>query len=138
MKIKGKKQIEALKDLKQEEQTKSVEGVFRKDYENVEIKNEINKIKEYEKKVNRNYMIYYSSIEPFDFKTFKTIRSFEENIYSSKITINETNEEQADLIEYTLNFNSRARPRNNNNKKINVFNTGKNLYDGRELFLNVL
>ena len=83
-------------------------------------------------------MIYYSSIEPFDFKTFKTIRSFEENIYSSKITINETNEEQADLIEYTLNFNSRARPRNNNNKKINVFNTGKNLYDGRELFLNVL
>ena len=82
-------------------------------------------------------MIYYSSIEPFDFKTFKTIRSLKENIYSSKITINETNEEQADLIEYILNFNSRARPRNNNNKKINVFNTGKNLYDGRELFLNV-
>ena len=47
-----------------------------------------NGIKEYEKKINRNYMIYYSSKEPFDFKTFKTIRSFEENIYSSKITIN--------------------------------------------------
>ena len=96
MKIKGKKQIEALKDLKQEEQTKSVEGVFRKDYENVEIKNEINKIKEYEKKVNRNNMIYYSSKEPFDVKTFKTIRSYGGNICSGKITINETNKEQAD------------------------------------------
>ena len=35
----------------------------------------------------------------FDFKTFKTIRSFGENIYSGKITINKANEEQADLID---------------------------------------
>ena len=32
-------------------------------------------------------MIYYS--------TFKTIRSFRQNIYSAKITINEANKEQA-------------------------------------------
>ena len=38
-------------------------------------------------------MIYYSSKEPFDFKTFKTVRSFGENIYSGKITINRANEE---------------------------------------------
>ena len=41
-------------------------------------------------------MIYYSSKEPFDFKTFKTIISFGENIYSGKVTIKEANEEQAD------------------------------------------
>ena len=35
----GEKQTEALKDLKPEEQTKSVEGVFPKRYETVEIKN---------------------------------------------------------------------------------------------------
>ena len=29
-------------------------------------------------------MIYYSSKEPFDFRMFKTIRSFGDNIYSSK------------------------------------------------------
>ena len=44
------KQIEALKDLKPEKQTKSAEGIFPKRYENVEVKNEISEIKEYKKK----------------------------------------------------------------------------------------
>ena len=70
-------------------------------------------------------MIYYSSKEPFDFNAFKTIRSFGENIYSSKITINEADQEQADLLEYILNFNNKARPKNKNDKKNfkNAFNT---------------
>ena len=46
-------------------------------------------------------MIYYSSKEPFDFRMFKTIRSFDDDIYSSKITINEADQEQSDLVEYT-------------------------------------
>ena len=36
--------------MKTEEQTKSVEGIFPKGYENAETKNEINNIKEYEKR----------------------------------------------------------------------------------------
>ena len=63
-------------------------------------------------------MIYYSSKEPFDFNAFKTIRSFGENIYSSKITINEADQEQADLLEYILNFNNKARPKKRMTKKI--------------------
>ena len=63
-------------------------------------------------------MIYYSSKEPFDYKTFKTIRSFGENIYNGKITINEANQEQANLVEYTLNFNNKARQKNKDDKKI--------------------
>ena len=62
-------------------------------------------------------MIYYSSKEPFGFKTFKTIRSFGENIYSGKITINKANEEQTDLIEFILNFDSKDRPKNKDDKK---------------------
>ena len=62
-------------------------------------------------------MIYYSSKEPFDFNAFKTIRSFGENIYSGKITINEADQEQADLLEYILNFNNKARPKNKDDKK---------------------
>ena len=89
----GKKQIEAFKNLKPKEQTKSIEEIFPEGYDIVEIKNELNRIKEYEKKVNRDNMIYYSSKEPFDFRMFKTIRSFGDDICSSKITINE-----ADLI----------------------------------------
>ena len=63
-------------------------------------------------------MIYYSSKETFDFKTFETIRSLDENIYRSKTTINEANQEQGDLLEYNLKFNNKARPRNKDNKKI--------------------
>ena len=62
-------------------------------------------------------MIYYSSKEPFRFKTFKIISSFGENVYSVKIKINEANEEQDDLTEYILNFNNKARPKNKDDKK---------------------
>ena len=68
-------------------------------------------------KINRNDMIYYSSKEPFNFKTFKIIRSFGENTYSSKITINEADREQTDLVEYILNFNNKARAKNRDDKK---------------------
>ena len=56
-------------------------------------------------------MIYYSSKEPFDFRIFKTIRSFGDYNYSSKITINEADQEQSDLVEYILNFNNKTRPK---------------------------
>ena len=41
-----------------------------------------------------------------------------ENIYSGKITINAANDEKADLMEYILNFNNKARTKNKDNKKI--------------------
>ena len=62
-------------------------------------------------------MIYYSNKEPFDFKTFKIIRSFGENTYSGKITINEADREQTDLVEYILNFNNRAKNRDDKKRK---------------------
>ena len=81
-------------------------------------------------------MIYYSSKEPFAFRIFKT-RSFSDDIYSGKISINEESQEQADLVEYILNFN-KARPKSKDDKKNkeNVFNTAKNLYEWRELVTN--
>ena len=118
---KGQKQIDALECLKPKEQTKSIKEIFPEGYDSVEIKNELNKIKEYEKKVNRDNMIYYSSKESFDFKIFKTIRSFGDDIYSSKITINETNQERSDLAEYILNFNDNTRPKNKDVKKKYIY-----------------
>ena len=64
-------------------------------------------------------MVYYSSKETFDFNTFKTIRYFGEDICRSKITMNEANQEQADLVEYIVNFNNKIRPKNKDDKKIN-------------------
>ena len=107
----GQKQVEALKDSKPKKQTKSIEGIFSEAYESAEIKNELNKVKEYEKKVNRNNMIDYSSMKPFDIRIFKTIRSVGEDIYSSKITINEADQVQADLVQYIVNFNNKTRPK---------------------------
>ena len=46
-----------MKCLKPEKQTKSIFEIFPEDYESVEIKNELNKTKEHDKKVNRNHMI---------------------------------------------------------------------------------
>ena len=63
-------------------------------------------------------MIYYSSKESFDFRIFNKIRSFREDIYSWKITINEADQEQADLVEYIVNFNNKARPKNKNDKNL--------------------
>ena len=135
---KEEKQIDALESLKPKEQTKSIEEIFLEGYDSVEIKNELNKIKEYEKKVNRDNMIYYSSKEPFDFRMFKTIRSFGDDIYSSKITINEADQEQSDLVEYILNFNNKTRPKNKDDKKKqkNILNSTQNLYYGREVVVN--
>ena len=65
-------------------------------------------------------MIYYSSKGLFDLKTFKTIRSSGQTIYSGKITINEADQDQADLVEYILNFNNKTRPKNRGDKKQKV------------------
>ena len=86
---KEEKQIDSLESLKPKEQTKSIKEIFPECYDSVEIKNELNKIKEYEKKVTRDNMIYFTSKEPFDFRIFETVRSCGNDIYSSKITINE-------------------------------------------------
>ena len=59
-------------------------------------------------------MIYYSSKEPFDFRIFKTIRCFGDGVYNNRINIDEADQEQADLVEYILNFN---RPRSRDDKK---------------------
>ena len=62
-------------------------------------------------------IIYYSSKEAFNFKTFKTIRSLDENIYSGKIIMAKADEEQVDLMDYILKFNNKARPKNRDDKK---------------------
>ena len=123
---KGEKQIDALKNLKLKDQTKLIERIFQKDHENDEIKNELPKIKIYE---NRDNLFYGSSKQVYDSKVFKTIRSFGDSVYNHKI-------EQADLLECILSFNNKTKPRSNEdkNKKDNVFDSAKNLYEIRNAF----
>ena len=69
-----KKQVNDLENFRSKKQTKSIGEIFPEDYYSVKIENELNKIKELKKKVNKDYMVYYSSKEPFDFRIFETIR----------------------------------------------------------------
>ena len=52
----------------------------------------------------------------FDFRIFKTIRSFCDSIYNNKFEMHEVNQDQDDLLEYILDFNSKTRPRPNEDK----------------------
>ena len=76
IKDEGKKQVDALKDLKLENQIKSVEVIFSDVHERDEIKNELHKIKTYENKAIRDNLFYESSNQICDFKIFKAIQSF--------------------------------------------------------------
>ena len=116
----GRKQVKALTDSKPKKQAKSIKGIFPEGYKSAEIKNELSKTKEYEKKVNRNNMIYYSSKKPFNFRIFKMIRSFGGDIYSSKITINQADQVQADLVQYIVNFINKTRLKKKGDKIIKI------------------
>ena len=53
---------------------------------------ELNKIKEIEKNVDREKLIYKTNKHTYDFRKFNTIRTFGEDIYDGKITLEEANE----------------------------------------------
>ena len=63
--------------------------MFPKDCESDEIKNKLHKIKRYENKVIRQNLFDESSTQLYDFKIFKTIRSFDDSIYNYKIALHE-------------------------------------------------
>ena len=73
----GKKQVDALKSLKtSDKELSSIKDFIPIENLNPEIINEIERIEEQEKKVNRNKMVYKSTNKTYDFRNFKTIRAF--------------------------------------------------------------
>ena len=53
--------------------------------------------------INRYDLVYESRNCIYDFRKFRTIRSFGDSIFSGKITINEV--KQSNLLNVILNFN---------------------------------
>ena len=88
----GKKQVDALDTLKSKNQL-TMEDVIPNDTLNSnEVKKELYKIKEIEKNVDREKLIYETSEYTYSFKNFQTIQTFGRDIYEGKITIEEANE----------------------------------------------
>ena len=72
----GKKQVDALESLKtSDKELPSIKDFIPIENLNPEIINEIKRIEEQEKKVNRNKIVYESTNKTYDFRTFKTIRT---------------------------------------------------------------
>ena len=103
---------------------------------NPEIINEIKKIEEIEKKVDRNKMVYKGTNKTYDFRNLKTIHTFGNEIRNNVISLDMTNIEQANLLSYISDF-FKTKPRDLEKKKwrADVLNSVTGLAQGREAVL---
>ena len=112
----GKKQVDALNTLKSNNQL-TMEDVIPNDTLNDnEAKKELDKIKEREKNVDRDKLIYETNKYTYSFKNFKTIKTFGRDIYEGKITIEEANEYQTNLLAEIMNFRKNMKPKSQEKK----------------------
>ena len=87
IKDQGQKQVEALNTLKSNNQL-TIEDVIPKNaLNNDEVKKELRKIKEIEKNVDREKLLYETNEYTCSCKNFQTIKTFGRDICEGKITI---------------------------------------------------
>ena len=140
--MKKKKEIEDQgKALKPEEngELETIEGLFPRKIRNIEIKNKLDEIKEWEEKIKRKDFIYKTNKYKDDFRQYETIRSFGESIYAGKILTNEAEVNQSSLLKNIVNEKSRPRTKEGKNKKeilLRVHESAYAFYEGQELTLN--
>ena len=91
--------------------SKSIERNFRKDLKNSEIRNELNEIKKLEERIDRNHLKYETNKYVYNFQQFETIRSWDDSIFSEKISISQAEEDQSSLLKNIVEFNNKSRPR---------------------------
>ena len=87
----GKKQVDALNTLKSNNQLTIEEVIPKTSLNNDEGKKELDKIKEIEKNVDREKLIYGTNDCTYSFRNFQTIKTFGRNIYQGKITLEKAN-----------------------------------------------
>ena len=106
----GKKQIYDLESLKpSDKQLPSIRDFISKERLNSKIVNEIEKIEEEERKADRSKMVYKASNETYDFRKFKTIRVFGNEIRNN---MSMANDEQDQLLRYINKLKSKKKPHN--------------------------
>ena len=70
-----------------------------------------------EKKVDRSRMVYKGTNKTYDFRNFKTIRAFGNEIRNNIISLDTANIEQANLLSYINDF-MKTKPRDPVKKKL--------------------
>ena len=137
----GKKQVEPLNTLKSDNNKLTIEDVIPKSaFANDEAKEEIDKIKKIDDTIDREKLLYKASGNTYDFRKSKTIRTFGKDIYESKITLEEADKDQSDLLNEIKNFSDKTRPKNykKNKKKKMLIITCINFIAQEKWFLTVL
>ena len=111
IKDQGEKQVVALESLKgSDKKLPSIKDFVSIKNLDSEIINEIKRIEEIEKKVDRDKMFYKSTNKTYDFRNFKTIRAFGNEIKNNVISLDTANIEQVSLLSYINDF-IETRPR---------------------------
>ena len=131
------KQVKALNTLKFDNKLTIKHAIPKSVFDNDEAKEEINKIKEIEKNVDREKLLYKASENTYDFRIFNTIRTFGEDIYIGKITSEESDEDQSDLAVEINKFIKETKPKNydkKQEKKIVIKNL-RDFFNERKWFL---
>ena len=97
----GKKQVVAFESLKDsDKKLPSIKDFIPIKNLNPEIINEIKRIEEIEEQVDRHKMVYKSTNKTYDFRNFKTIRAFGNEIRNDVISLAKANIEQANLLSH--------------------------------------
>ena len=133
----GEKQVDALESLKDsDKKLPPIKEFIPMENLNPEIINEIKRIEETEKKVDRNRMVYKVTNKTYDFRNFKTIRAFGNEIRNNVIGLVTTDMEQASLLSYISDF-MKTKPRDPEKRKLrsDVLNSVTGLVKEREMIL---
>ena len=105
---------------------------------NDEAKKELNKIKEIEKSVDSEKLIYKTNEYTYGFKNFQTIKTFDRDTHEGKITIEEVDEYQKDLLVEIMSFRKKYKTKESL-KETRKRNRSKKLYnfwEGREKIID--
>ena len=139
IKDQGEKQVVALESLKPpDKKLPPIKDFIPMENLNPEIINEIKRIEQIEKKVDRNKMFYKGTNKTYDFRNFKTIHTFGNEIRNNVITLDIANIEQTNLLSYVYDFSKETRPRNPAQKqlKADIVDSVISLFQGREMVIN--
>ena len=132
----GKKQVDALKTSYKK--LPSIKDFIPTENFNPEIIAEIKRIEEIEKNVDRDKMVYRSTGKFYDFRGFKTIRTYGNDIRDNVTSLPAANLEQANLLAHVQNFVKNTKPQDPEQKKLksDVLDSVRALVKGRELMYN--
>ena len=132
----GKKQVDALKTSYKK--LPSIKDFVPTERFNPEMIAEIKRIEEIEKNVDRDKMVYKSTCKTYDFRGFKTIRTYGNDIRNNVTSLSAANLEQANLLAHIQNFVKNTKPEDPEQKtwKSDVLNSVRALVTGRKLMYN--